>query len=694
MEIVSASPKVGKITSRNYDPLIPQGNTENLRLTVQCDISSLEREVVQKDGYDFYMIEGFEQSGVEPGGPVLPSSIIQILIPEGYEFYNITDVNPLKQDTEIVSNVFPQQKEGHPGEDNDQSFVPLQITPNGQRASIEYVHTARIRNHSMAILRYSPVQFQLSGNGYNNEGTFTISSSLEFCVVLSPIQIETVTQTFRRAGSEGLIDSYISDSVLNPEDLEQAAATQSDESTTWGSTPCDYLIITTLALVDEFQVLADHRAAMGLAVDVVAVEDIYDEYDGVGSNQAMIKQCILDYAQTRGTLWVLLGGDNTIVPDHNCYGSVNNGDTTDLTIPTDLYYAGLNDMNWNDDQDSIPCEINANGDSIDLYPDLFVGRAPVRSAADAQAFASKTIAYETAAYDPYFHEAALFMGVKLWSSADGRSDADWKSEALWSNIHENRSPVLPADKYRFYDTGTDFDGGADYNVTLANMSAQLNSGYGIVWTATHGDKTLFSLESGYGYFRSSAASSLVNQDHQGIVYTMACNTNWFDSTTDPSLSEAFIRNPGGGAVAYIGSSRYGWGYSSLTPTNIYYGSSMQYAEQFFKMLYYDEDLLGSTNGSADPSMFDKRIGAVFSSHKMKKIPNSLTYSSMRWLQFSLNLMGDPFTKVMVKLPQDSDLDRDLDGEDLVAFINLTSTTAPDLWELAQRFGQSAFKEDN
>jgi hypothetical protein len=51
-------------------------------------------------------------------------------------------------------------------------------------------------------------------------------------------------------------------------------------------------------------------------------------------------------------------------------------------------------------------------------------------------------------------------------------------------------------------------------------------------------------------------------------------------------------------------------------------------------------------------------------------------------------MGDPFTAVMVKLPQDSDLDRDIDGEDLAAFISRTSTIAPDLWELAQRFGSS------
>ncbi len=203
------------------------------------------------------------------------------------------------------------------------------------------------------------------------------------------------------------------------------------------------------------------------------------------------------------------------------------------------------------------------------------------------------------------------------------------------------------------------------------------------------------------YFYSNTAGDLINQDRQGIVYTMACSTNWFDSqinsadgyqsTVDPCLSEAFIRNPEGGAVAYIGSSRYSWGYSFFNSGSIYYGPSFQYAEQFFKMLYYDEDLLSITGSDADPALFGKRIGAVFASHKMEKVPDSLTYGSMRWLQFSLNLMGDPFTKIMVKLPQDTDLDRDIDGEDLAEFISRTSTDASDLWELARRFGSSVSK---
>ena len=694
--LVSASPKVGKILSRDYGPSIKAAGAKALNVMIQCDISSLERDVVRKNGYDFYRIDGFDQSAVEPGDPVLPSKIIRVLIPDGYEFYQIKEILHSAQIDRSVSNVFPRQKETHAGDTKRYPFVPLKIRKTGQREAIEYVHTAKIRNHRMAVFRFSPVRFQSSSTGPEASGVLTITTSLKLSVAFRPTETDPVSLSFKRAGAEALIDDYISDSVVNPEDIEQTTAASYEAAAATDSTACDYLIITAQDLKDEFQVLAHHRTAMGLTVDVVAVEDIYASYDGA-SQQVKIKKCILDYAENKGTLWVLLGGDDTIIPDQDCYGSVNGGDITDQTIPTDLYYAGLDDLDWNDDGDDIFCETARDGDSIDLYPDLFVGRAPIRSEEDAQVFASKTIAYETAVYDPYFHEAALFMGVKLWASDSGRSDADWKSEELWTRVHEDRSFVLPADKYRFYDTGTDFIGDASYNVTRENLSAQLNSGYGILWAATHGNNNLFKMESG-SYFYSSTAVDLVNEDNQGIVYTMACNTNWFDSeinsadgygsTVDPSLSEAFIRNPGGGAVAYIGSSRFSWGYSNLTSQNIYYGSSMQYAEEFFKMLYYDEDLLGITGGSADPSLFGKRIGAVFASHKMEKIPDSLYYGPMRWLQFSLNLMGDPFTTVMVKLPQDSDVDRDIDGEDVAAFIGKTSSIEPDLWELAQRFGSS------
>jgi len=298
---------------------------------------------------------------------------------------------------------------------------------------------------------------------------------------------------------------------------------------------------------------------------------------------------------------------------------------------------------------------------------------------------SKVVAYETGVYDPFFHEAALFMGVEVWHTYEGKSDAHWRCEALWEEVHKDREPVLPAQKYRFYDTGTDFDGDANYNVTASHLADQISSGYGIMLAESHGGYNTLALE-GSNSFVTGNVAGCTNQTRQGIIYTTACNTNWFDHYTDPGLSEAFIRNSEGGSVAYVGSSRYGWGYSDAGP-DFSLGPSLAYAQEFFKALYYDENLEPGGENSVDSFLFNKRLGAVFASHKLFYASSSTGDGANRWLQFSLNLMGDPFMKVMVTLPQDSDLDRDIDGRDIAEFILKKDTTPPDLWEVALRFGR-------
>jgi len=121
------------------------------------------------------------------------------------------------------------------------------------------------------------------------------------------------------------MDQYIQSIVINPEEMITESELTAKDDEILLSVRCDYLIITHQDLVPRFQVLASHRQAMGLTAQVISIEDIYDQYTEGGSNQDKIKQCIKEYAVQKGTLWVLLGGDNTIVPDYDCFASVNSG---------------------------------------------------------------------------------------------------------------------------------------------------------------------------------------------------------------------------------------------------------------------------------------------------------------------------------------------------------------------------------
>ena len=88
--------------------------------------------------------------------------------------------------------------------------------------------------------------------------------------------------------------------------------------------------------------------------------------------------------------WVLLGGDTSVLPARYLVSSF--GETSPEPIPCDLYFAGL-DGTWNADGDALWGEAplrssQADPDGGDLYADVYVGRAPVETPAQAAAFAS------------------------------------------------------------------------------------------------------------------------------------------------------------------------------------------------------------------------------------------------------------------------------------------------------------------
>jgi len=186
---------------------------------------------------------------------------------------------------------------------------------------------------------------------------------------------------------------------------------------------CDYLIITTDALKTAFQPLADHRASFNkLAVKIVTVEHITANYDGTKPNggsdtQTKIRNCIIDYVNNYGTLYVVLGGDNTIVPDRDCAVSAWGYNSTNH--PTDFYYAGLGG-NWDDyDADGVYGEADVGGvtsqDEGDLAADVIVGRIPVRTAEHIDAYVDKLIAYEANPPSSLLRKYML-TGLKLWTT--------------------------------------------------------------------------------------------------------------------------------------------------------------------------------------------------------------------------------------------------------------------------------------
>jgi hypothetical protein len=147
-------------------------------------------------------------------------------------------------------------------------------------------------------------------------------------------------------------------------------------------------------------------------------------------------------------------------------------------------------------------------------------------------------------------------------------------------------------------------------LTEATVTAALNTAPHIVSLSGHGN------ENGCCGIYNSNAASLTNGQLGFITYADSCLTNDFN-TGWKSMSEDLMRNPNGGAVAYVGNTRFSW---------VGYGDDFQRA--FFHQLTATRNL-GLLN--------DSRLSVVGT------IPGAFPYE--RWQLFTLNLLGDPEMRV-------------------------------------------------
>ncbi|MFW5698549.1 MAG: C25 family cysteine peptidase, partial [Planctomycetota bacterium] len=313
---------------------------------------------------------------------------------------------------------------------------------------------------------------------------------------------------------------------------------------------------------------------------------------------------------------------------------------TEKKMPTDLYYSCL-DNSWDEDGDGVYGE--AGSDSVDMGYEVIVGRIPVNTAEQADAYIDKLIALEdnppSDIHDKFLMGGAG-LGMAAWdggtgyesdqniAEADGHASLYAREGAInddeaWSRrIFRNwvwGSGYQPATTGCFFSSLTSWDDAepGDYPVSDTNMVTRFNENWNQVWWFTHGNYSLWSAGGGF-----SSSDALALTGHINIIATAACMTAGFDKA-DPCLSEAFLRNPDGGAVIYVGSSRYGLG--DGIPNGVG-GPSGQYGGYFFR------SMLGSSTRLAGPA---------FAAHKRALSSYCGSNGPYRWLQFSINLQGDP-----------------------------------------------------
>jgi uncharacterized repeat protein (TIGR02543 family) len=608
-------------------------------------------KTVKNNGRDFILLDLPQcHYPADPvGAPQLPAYFARVLVPRGAKFEKVTITDSKAE--KLPGNFEPNfvRPPCHPGQQPPTSEPDQKIYGGDSpypTETVEFLREGIMRGHRIFFLRVNPIQYLPKSK------EFLFHSQVTVLIEYSIDQTRALTIKPCRKGEP--FWQVVADSVDNPSDMETISEQEAGEGSALrgdleplqgGTETVTYLIITSSAFQGEdgFKPLADWKKKKGVPAKIVTTESINTDYTGVDL-QEKIKRCIIDYVNNHGTIYVLLGGDIDTIPDRDCYGYVASAPpTSDRYIPCDLYYSGLDDINWNDDGDNKCGEIPSGGDSVDMEPDVFVGRYSCRTTAQVQAVVNKVLEYEKTAPAAGFSKELILSGVMLWGwfnpltggyQDGGTCPSGWVSDAeYWSGKMYNDciAPYWSPNRTNFFDTTPGL------TLTGAALQAELDTGFGIVNMKTHGNVTVWGTET--DTYSTNNALSQINDNKFSIIYTIACYVNAFDDAY-VCLGEAFTRNGsydgfptcGGGAVAFIACSRYGWG-SPGQPTGLF---SDEYNREFYKKLL---------------SSGLYHLGEAFAMHKYTFVPQCNSYNPYRWLQFGINLIGDPELPVWTDNPQ-------------------------------------------
>ena len=382
-----------------------------------------------------------------------------------------------------------------------------------------------------------------------------------------------------------------------------------------GST-VDYLIITADSLKNAYKELAEWKLYKGLTTRIISVEYIDSVYSG-RSKQEKIKNCLNEYFDRYGLKYVLLGGDNDIIPTQYAYASCYmSGGYNETWIPTDAYYSCLygGDFYWDSNNNGIIGELN---DDVSYNTSIIVSRLPLNHNYNISQYTSKLKNYEQGNYSSYIYDRNFFVGSVLTEGNiyNGLIDSHYWGDSIYNSCIK---PYSNSEYLYFYDSGTNvFEDSIFFNID--NLKTFLKLGGNISHVDCHGTEGGWFMSN--MYFNSSQVASLGNATLP-FIFTTACRTNNFTNSF-PCLGESFFLNQTR-TIGYLGSTVDGISYGR----KYIKGPSIAYNEGVIEEIYKNNN----TN-----------FGNALAATKAKITNEGLDGNSeaLRWLSLSLNTLGDP-----------------------------------------------------
>jgi hypothetical protein len=308
----------------------------------------------------------------------------------------------------------------------------------------------------------------------------------------------------------------------------------------------EYLIVTDAPLTGAFERFAAWKRRHGVSARVRTLGSIRRQFPNAADDAERIRLAIRD-AYAHGTRWVLLGGDTEVIPTRIVHSNFFAQAGLPPDFPSDYYFACL-DGTWNGDGDSFYGESE---DSIDVIPEVIVGRAPARTPEEARIFVDKTIEYSEARAVPPSQQTLFFAEVLLpedWPGPPAHVFLDMAQ--LVESAMTDVLTVPGFDPVRLYENYTDsrYPPGA-LPETKASVLDHLTRSYPLSVFAGRGSAGVMSV----GSERLGIDDVLGLESHRRLTNLFSFSSQTHDITVD-CIGEAFLRSPHGGAVSSIGPS--------------------------------------------------------------------------------------------------------------------------------------------
>ena len=560
------------------------------RIKGRIDLSEYELSHQQVRGFDLIEIEG-GRFLTDPGAPMLPVIQVKIALPAGQSASAVRlmsgELVSMSGSFEIMP-VQPPHKVSARRQEAPWTLPDPAIYTSDTAyptAPVRLTGETDLAGQAMALVELCP----LSYSPRRGELALYHTMELELECTAGRIPGDQVPASASLSEIDALAE-MLREEVVNPDHVVMPVAMGMGSGARLEAGDYDYIIITRIDLAANFEPLADWKTQKGVPAKIVTAGWIYDQPEYTGSDEERIRAFIIDAHNTWGADYFLIGGDTNQIPCHWWTTPVE-----PYIVPNDTYYGDFDD---------------------DWTVEVHVGRAPVRYLPDVYYFVNKVLTYEKNPPLTDYAQEILLLGFDL--------DNDTPGEIAQQYIDANYVPA-GWNATCIYDS----DPGQHKDTVIAACDAGQNLTNHIDHSDTH--------EMGVGsvhhdqYLLTTDVNAFANGDRIGTVYSLGCWANNYESQA--CIGETFVKTTGGGGVAFIGNSRYGWYNPGLTST-----LSFRYDRYFFRSLFEQGHTI---------------LGEAFSDHKHDSYQSENT---SRYIFKELTLIGDPELPIWMNDPQSLTID--------------------------------------